>query len=69
MARFQGFNGRYGSYRVSDDTLTRRNSVHQNPSQEGTDQVQRFRFEGDDIILTSPEDGNMSEIRFRRIRR
>jgi hypothetical protein len=69
LARFARAEARRGRYTVSGNTLTRTYAATLNPNDEGRDpQVQRFRIEGDVLILTSTSAGNRSEARFRRVR-
>jgi hypothetical protein len=69
LARFNRAEARRGRYTVSGNTLTRTYVATLNPSDEGRDpQVQRFRIEGDVLILTSTTAGNRSEVRFHRVR-
>ena len=63
--RYRGFNGRWGTYTVSGNVLTRTDLIAANPNQEGVPGPQNFRFEGDLLILT--QDANQAEARFRRI--
>ena len=65
LDRYGQFNGRWGTYTVSGNVLTRTDLIAANPNQEGVPGPQNFRFEGDLLILT--RDDNMSEARFRRI--
>src|SRR5215471_12478727 len=65
LNRFQLLFAWRGTYTVSGNTLTRRIISHSNPNVEGTELVQEFRIEGDDLlILTRP--GSKAEARFRR---
>jgi hypothetical protein len=67
LARFNRSEARRGKYTVSGNTLTRTYESSLNPSDEGrAPQVQRFRIEGDVLILTSPSPTNKSEVRWRR---
>jgi hypothetical protein len=69
LARFARAEARRGRYTVSGTTLTRTYVASLNPNDEGRDpQVQRFRVEGDVLILTSTSAGNRGEARFRRVR-
>jgi hypothetical protein len=69
LARFTRVEARRGRYTVSGTTLTRTYVASLNPNDEGRDpQVQRFRVEGDVLILTSTSAGNRGEARFRRVR-
>ncbi len=64
LHRFQLLFAWQGTYTVSGNTLTRRIISHTNPNVEGTELVQEFRIEGDQLILTRP--GNKFEARFQR---
>lgn len=67
LARFDRAEARRGKYTVSGNTLTRTYESTLNPNDEGrAPQVQRFRIEGDVLILTSASPANKSEIRWRR---
>ena len=69
LDRFNRAEARRGRYTVSGNTLTRTYITTLNPNDEGRDpQVQRFRIEGDVLILTSTSAANRSEARFRRAR-
>ena len=69
LGRFNRAEARRGRYTVSGTTLTRTYVATLNPNDEGRDpQVQRFRIEGDVLILTSISAVNRSEARFRRVR-
>lgn len=69
LSRFTRVESRWGRYSVAGDTLTRTYVASANPNQEaGSPQVQRFRIEGDVLILNSLTPGNQSEARFRRVR-
>ena len=63
--RYQGFNGRWGTYTISGNVLTRTDLIAANPNVEGAPRPQNFRFDGDLLILSN--DVNMAEARFRRI--
>ena len=67
LARFNRSEARRGKYTVSGNTLTRTYASTLNPNDEGrAPQVQRFRIEGDVLILTSPSPTNKGETRWRR---
>jgi hypothetical protein len=69
LSRFSRAEARRGRYTVSGTTLTRTYVGTLNPNDEGrAPQVQRFRIEGDVLILTSTSAGNRAEARFRRVR-
>ena len=72
LARFNRTEARRGQYSISPSsrTLTRTYAASLNPNSEGSEpQVQRFRIEGDVLILTSVTPGNKSEVRFRRAKK
>ena len=72
LARFNRAEARRGQYTISQsrNTLTRTYTTSLNPNSEGSEpQVQRFRIEGDVLILTSMSPGNKSEVRFRRAKK
>src|SRR5215510_594687 len=64
LHRFQLLFAWFGTYTVSGNTLTRRIISHTNPNAEGTELVQAFGIDGDQLILTRP--GSKAEARFRR---
>jgi hypothetical protein len=67
LARFNRTEARRGRYTVSGNTLTRTYDSSLNPNNEGNPpQVQRFRIEGDVLVLTSTSPTNKSEVRWRR---
>ena len=67
LGRFERAEARRGRYTVSGNTLTRTYVSSLNADSEGgPPQVQRFRIEGDVLILTSTSPANKSEVRFRR---
>lgn len=67
LSRYNRTEARRGRYTVSGNTLTRTYVSSLNANDEGRDpQVQRFRIEGDVLILTSTSPTNKSEVRFRR---
>ena len=67
LTRFNRAEARRGHYTVAGNTLTRAYDATLNPNDEGrAAQVQRFRIEGDVLILTSPSPANKSETRWRR---
>jgi hypothetical protein len=68
VARFSSVEARRGTYRIDGDRLSRRSEVHSNPNQEGTEQVQQFRLEGDILILSSTDPKSKGEARFRRVK-
>lgn len=67
IARFLMIEARRGTYRIDGTRLVRTNSVSANPNEEGTDQIQNFRIEGDVLILTSTDPKSKREARFRRV--
>ena len=70
LARFTNAEARRGRYTISGNTLTRTYVSNLNPNNEaGPPQVQRFRIEGDVLILTSVSPGNRSEVKFRRAKK
>jgi hypothetical protein len=66
VARFNQVEARGGRYTVSGNRLTRRYDRTANPNQEGTEQTQLFRLEGDVLILSSADPKAKNEARFRR---
>ena len=66
LQRFNRLETRRGTYTVAGNRLTRRNVAHGDPTQEGTEQTQLFRVEGDTLILSSADPKLKSEARFRR---
>ncbi len=66
VQRFNRLETRRGTYTISGNRLTRKNIASSNPDQEGTDQVQLFRIEGDMLILLSADPKLKNEARFRR---
>ncbi len=68
VGRFKGLVARFGTYRIADNILVRIDLSHSDPTEEGDDQVQAFRIEGDLLILSSPVPGDKTEARFRRIK-
>jgi len=69
LNRFRNVEARRGRYTVKGDTLTRTYVASVNPNSEGQPaQAQRFRIDGEVLILTSLAAGNKSEARFRRAR-
>jgi len=69
LGRFQGLVARYGTYRTVKNIFIRSDLSHSDPAEEGGEQVQAFRIEGDLLILTDPAPGDKTEARFRRIKR
>jgi hypothetical protein len=68
VARFNYLEARRGTYTVSGNRLTRRDVVHSNPVQQGAEQIQLFRIEGDTLILSATTPGRRNEARFRRVK-
>jgi hypothetical protein len=66
LNRFEFVSSSYGDYSMAGDLLTRKSISNVNPNFEGTDFVQRFRFEGDLLILNSTK--TKGEVRFRRLK-
>jgi Lipocalin-like domain len=66
LQRFNRLETRRGTYTVAGNRLTRRNVTHGDPTQEGTEQTQLFRVEGDMLILSSADPKLKNEARFRR---
>lgn len=66
LARFQNAQIRRGTYRVAGDRLTRIDVVNLDPNQEGSEQTQRFRIEGDVLVLNNLD--SKAEARFRRMK-
>lgn len=66
LQRFNRVETRRGTYTVAGNRLTRRNVAHGDPAQEGTEQTQLFRVEGDALILSSTDPKLKNEVRFRR---
>ena len=66
LQRFNRLETRRGTYTVAANRLTRRNVTHGDPTQEGTEQTQLFRVEGDTLILSSADPKLKNEARFRR---
>jgi hypothetical protein len=64
--RFNRLEARRGTYTIAGNRLTRRNIVHSNPNQEGSESVQLFRIEGGMLILSSADPKLKNEARFRR---
>ena len=53
----------------SADKLTRHDISNTNPGAEGGNQIQRFRIEGDLLILTTEDPKSKAEVRFQRARK
>lgn len=51
---------------MAGNRLIRRKVAHGDPTQEGTEQTQLFRVEGDTLILSSVDPKLKNEARFRR---
>lgn len=68
VARFDRVEARRGKYTVAGNRLTRRFDTTVSPVQEGTEQVQLFRIEGDVLILSSTDPKQKNEARFRRVK-
>ena len=66
LNRFEFISSSYGDYSIAGDLLTRKQISNVNPNTEGKDFSQRFRFEGDLLILNSTT--TKSEVRFRRLK-
>ena len=67
LSRFNLTEARRGRYSVSGNTLTRTYVSTLNPNDEGRGpQVQRFRIEGNVLVLSSTSPANKSEVRWRR---
>lgn len=66
LNRFEFIQSSYGDYSIAGDLLTRKQLSNANPNSEGKDFSQRFRFEGDLLILNSTT--TKSEVRFRRLK-
>jgi Lipocalin-like domain len=68
LARFTRLETRRGTYTISGNRLTRRNVTHGDPTQEGSEQTQLYRVEGDTLILSSNDPKLKNEARFRRVK-
>lgn len=68
VARFQAVEARRGTYAIQGNKLTRKNVASADPNDEGTDQPQMFRIEGDLLIFNSPDPSSKGEARFRRMK-
>ena len=66
LNRFEGVNGSYGTYMISDNSLTRKVISTTNLNLEGTEIKQTCKFEGDLLILSGTT--SKSEARFRRLK-
>jgi hypothetical protein len=66
LARFQGAQARRGTYTIQGNRLTRKDVTNADPNQEGTEQIQQFRVDGDLLILSNPT--TKAEARFRRVK-
>jgi hypothetical protein len=66
LNRFEFIQSSYGDYSIGGNVLTRKQISNANPNSEGKDFSQRFRFEGDLLILNSTT--TKSEVRFRRLK-
>ena len=66
MKQFGGVRASYGIYKVSGTKLTRKLTASVNPGSEGTEMVQQFRIQGDDLVLKTVDE--KAESRFRRMR-
>ncbi len=68
LNRFDGVGAHYGSYTIAGNKLTRKLITSTNPSSEGAEFAQTFRFEADTLILSSTTAGSKAEARFRRVK-
>ena len=66
MKQFGGVRASYGTYKVTGTRLTRTVTASEDPGSEGKERIQEFRFEGDVLVLKSPDD--QREARFRRMK-
>lgn len=69
IGRYTNIESRQGTYTISGNRFIRQNISASNPNLEGTDQVQIFRFEGDTLIMGSPDPASRAATWWRRVKK